>query len=617
VLAGAGAPDDRVALLCDDGPVSYGVLRAQCSRMARALQQEGFKTGCHVTVILPDGPLCVTAILGALLGGATLTLGNPRATLAELRALLAYVEPAVIITTHGLAKALHDGTRDKPIDRAQADQSTQSPTTKSARPQAPRAATPSSHLAKNAAEENAAEENAAEPIPSKAHKTESIGAASVFIPNGQRTPFDFAAWIAAQPADPWLAQTRVSDPALWLFTSGSTGAPKAAIHPHGNFLHHIEAYARGVLAMTSRDITLSVSRLHFAYATGMNLFFPLALGARAIVSEAPPTPQGLRALAAKHQPSILATVPTLTAKLLDDLEAAAAPQTESPKGHATADPRSDAAQTNAPQTHNLTAAPGDAWETARPPGTTRPPAASEWGCLRVVVSAGEALPPALFARWQAAVGVPMLDGIGAAELFHIYISNRIQTAEAGCHGALVDGFEAQICNESGTPLPDGTLGTLWVRGPTAARGYHKDPSNSVATFRHDGWVVTGDTFIRAADGRFFYQGRRDDLLKVGGIYVSPLEVEERLNRHPAVQASAVVGTPDANGLIKPVAFVETRRPSQTPSAADLQAHLRGHLAPYKLPRRFVFVAELPRNDRGKIVRKELRTRALATPEAES
>ncbi|MDX2023428.1 MAG: AMP-binding protein [Deltaproteobacteria bacterium] len=344
--------------------------------------------------------------------------------------------------------------------------------------------------------------------------------------------------------------------AFWLLTSGSTGDAKAAMHRHGDFIAHIEIYAKGVLGLTEHDRTMAVSKLHFPYATGMNLLFPLAVGGSCVLyPQRAPAPE-LLALAAKYQPTIFCTVPTMTARLL-----ALPAQEQSALAH-----------------------------------------------VRLAVTAGEALPPDLLAKWQAQHAAPLLDGIGSAEMFHVYITNRPDDVRPACLGRVVPGYETRVVGEDGADVAPGDVGLLWVRGPSAGVGYHDDPARTARVFLPGGWVVTGDMFRKTADGYHHYEGRSDDLMKVAGLYVSPLEVEAVLRQHPAIKDCAVVAHADEHGLVKPRAFVVLEPPAVDDQALfeTLAAFAREHLLGYKVPRSWVSLPELPRNDRGKVLRRRLR-----------
>ena len=348
--------------------------------------------------------------------------------------------------------------------------------------------------------------------------------------------------------------TSKDDPSAWLFTSGSTGKPKGAVHLHHDFPYNTECYAKEVLGMRADDVTIGVPKLFFGYATGTNLMFPFAVGATTVLFRERATPEKLFDLCARHRATVLTSVPTMINKMV---QAAGAPRSLAP--------------------------------------------------LRACISAGEALPPELYLRWKETFGVEILDGIGSAELFHIYISNRFGEVRPGSLGRLVPGYDARIVGADGAPVADGEIGTLWVRGDSAAICYWQAHEKSKEVLRGD-WVVSGDLFRRDADGFFYYAGRADDMLKVGGIWVSPMEVESCLLRHPHVLEAAVIGYEDDDGLVKALAYVVAKGVEPSDDLAQkLIEHCKAELAHYKAPRRVQFVDALPRSDRGKILRRELRS----------
>jgi benzoate-CoA ligase len=371
----------------------------------------------------------------------------------------------------------------------------------------------------------------------------------------------FAAECAAAPPHAPTVDTSADEPAIWIATSGSTGLPRAAVHGHGSFAFSIEAYAKGVLGLGPDDVTLSVPKLYFGYATGMSLLFPLAVGATAVLFPDRPTPERMFELVVRHRPTVLALVPTLIAKML----------------------------------------------AAEPPAEAR----RAFSCVRLATSAGEALPTPLHARWRARFGVEIVEGLGSAELFHIHVSNRPGDVRPGTLGRVVPGYEARVVRDDGGDAAEGEIGALWVRGGSAALRYEGDPERTAQVFRkkeEGGWVATSDK-VRRVDGVFSFEGRSDDMLKVGGIYVSPLEVESVLLQHPSVSECAVVGYADEAGLVKPKAVVVCRdRASDADSAlfGELDAFARERLAAFKVPRRWERLPALPRNDRGKVVRRALR-----------
>ncbi len=358
--------------------------------------------------------------------------------------------------------------------------------------------------------------------------------------------------------------TSKDDPAVWLFTSGSTGKPKAAVHFHHDFAYNTECYAKQILRIGPDDVTLAVPKLYFGYATGTNLLFPFSVGAKTVLYRDRWSPERLFDLVARHRATILTGVPTAMSRMLE------------------ADP--------------------DRRRSLQP--------------LRVVLSAGEALPEELYRRFLSAYGVEILDGIGSAELFHIYISNRLGEVRPGSLGRLVPGYQARVVRDDGTfwgrDAEVGEIGTLWVRGDSAALCYWQAHESSKKTLRGD-WVVSGDLFHRDADGYFYYDGRADDLLKLGGIFVSPLEVEGALLQHEAILEVAVVGEENAEGLVKGLAFVVLQG-GHLPSddlARSILAFGKARLAHYKVPQRVEFVSALPRSDRGKVLRRVLQGRPAA------
>jgi benzoate-CoA ligase family protein len=375
-----------------------------------------------------------------------------------------------------------------------------------------------------------------------------------------------AAWfhetLAAMPDRFESFDSHRDDVAGWLFTSGSTGHPKAAVHSHEEFAFNIETYAKRVVGYRASELTVSVPKLFFGYATGTNLMFPFAVGGATALFPGRSTPEKIFEMIERHRPTLLTSVPTMINAML------------------------------------------------QLPGA----AERDLSCLRVCLSAGEALPVELYHRWMETFGVEILDGIGSAEMFHIYISNQPGEVVPGSLGRVVEGYEARIVGADGADAAEGETGTLWIRGGSTARGYWLDREKSRHTFRGD-WCVTGDLFRRDGQGLFWYGGRADDLLKVSGIFVTPLEIEDCLYGHAAVRDVCVVGAEDDQGLTRVRAYV-TLKEGHAPGEAlalELKALAKEKLAPYKYPRWFSFVAELPRNDRGKVQRKLIREGCELTP----
>jgi len=350
------------------------------------------------------------------------------------------------------------------------------------------------------------------------------------------------------------APTMADDVAFWLYTSGSTGRFKGAVHLHADLMYTAEHYAVAVLGIREDDRVFSAAKLFFAYGLGNALTFPLRVGATAVLMAERPTPAAVRRRLVEHDPTIFYGVPTLFASLLAD------------------------------------------------------PELSTGRALRVCASAGEALPRDLGERWRARTGVDILDGIGSTEMLHIFLSNRPGEVRYGTTGKVVPGYEVKILDEHGQEAPAGVVGDLWVSGPSSAACYWNERELSRATF-HGPWTRTGDHYLCDKDGYYVYQGRSDDMLKVGGIYVSPFEVEAALISHDAVLEAAVVAHADEHDLIKPKALVvlkELGRASEA-LAEELRAHVKARLAPYKYPRWVEFVRELPKTATGKIQRFKLRS----------
>ncbi|WP_394820666.1 benzoate-CoA ligase family protein [Pendulispora albinea] len=352
------------------------------------------------------------------------------------------------------------------------------------------------------------------------------------------------------------APTTPDDVAFWFYSSGSTGAPKGAIHLHSHLMQTARLYAQGVLGIREDDIVFSAAKLFFAYGLGNSLTFPLSVGASSVLMAERPTPASVLRVLREHRPTIFCGVPTLFAAMLADA--------------------------------NVTREAGS-------------PA------LRVCTSAGEALPKHVGEKWRKRMGCDILDGIGTTEMLHIFLSNRPGEVRYGTSGRPVPGYELKVLGDDGVPAAAGEEGSLWVHGPTAAIAYWNQRDASRATF-HGPWTRTGDRYVRDAEGYFTYLGRTDDMLKVGGIWVSPFEVESALAAHEAVLEAAVVGHADADQLVKPKAFV-VLRPGVEESEAlsnELKEFVKKTLAPYKYPRWVEFVAELPRTATGKIQRFRLR-----------
>ncbi|MGL6112531.1 MAG: benzoate-CoA ligase family protein [Rubrivivax sp.] len=356
---------------------------------------------------------------------------------------------------------------------------------------------------------------------------------------------------AARPA-----ATGADDPGFWLYSSGSTGRPKGTVHSHANPYWTAELYGKGVLQLRESDVCFSAAKLFFAYGLGNALSFPMSVGATTLLMAERPSPQATfkRWLGdvAGLKPTVFFGAPTGFAGMLADAQL--------PSRGAVA--------------------------------------------LRLVSSAGEALPAELGERFKRHFGVDIIDGIGSTEMLHIYLSNRPERVRYGSTGWPVAGYAVALRGEDGASVPDGEQGELFIHGPSAALMYWGNRAKTRATFE-GGWTRSGDKYLRNADGSYTYCGRSDDMLKVGGIYVSPFEVEATLVQHPAVLEAAVIGKADGDGLVKSKAFVVLKAGASA-DEAELKAFVKERLAPYKYPRFIEFVAELPKTATGKIQRFKLR-----------
>ena len=348
--------------------------------------------------------------------------------------------------------------------------------------------------------------------------------------------------------------TKADDVALWKFTSGSTGQPKAVPLTHRNTYYNYHTFGRHILRLNQDDIVLAVPKLFFGYARDISMLYTFAEGAANVLFPERSTPERIVDLVERYKPTVLVNVPTMINAM-----------------------------------------------TRLPDANKR-----DLSSLKFCTSAGEALPKELYTRWMDTFNVQVIDCIGSCELCHVYISNRLDRNKPGSLGQLVPGYEAKIVDEKGNELPDGEEGILWVKGESQGLGYWQAYRKTHETFKGE-WVDTGDLFRRDEDGFYWYVGRSGDVLKVGGIFVAPLQIENCLLTHEAVKEVAVVGARDEQGLIKPKAFIVVNDGFEGSErlAEDLKNYVKNNLAPYKYPRWISFLIELPKDNNGKIRKKEL------------
>ena len=385
-------------------------------------------------------------------------------------------------------------------------------------------------------------------ISSSSHKPKTTSTLEDFI-NDSKTANSFI-----EPAT-----TNSMSECFWLYSSGSTGNPKGVVHPHRSMVCTSERFGKTTAGLLEDDIVFSVSKLFHSYGFGNAMTFPLWVGATIILSDDRVTPEMSFKLIEKFKPTVFFGVPTLYGQQLQEME------------------------------------------------TSKPDLSS----LRICISAGEALPNNIFRRWKEQTGTIILDGLGSTENLHIFISNRPDNLRSGTSGLPVEGYEVKLVNDQGNEIKEvNEIGTVWVKGESSAKLYWNNPDKTAETMRGE-WLNTGDMYYRDAQGFYHNAGRSDDMMKVGGLWCSPFEIENRLIEHPIVLEAAVVAKIDGDGLTKPAAFIVID-PDKEPSEEiqqKLVEHCREALAHYKYPRWFYFVQELPKTVTGKIQRFRLRDQA--------
>jgi len=518
--------ENKVCLYYEDHTYTYGETVRMSNRVGNALREVGVEIEDRVLIVLPDCPAFVWTWFGSARIGAVITMVNPLLPPEDYKYYLDYTRARVAI--------IHESQRETFAEAIKG----------------------SRYL--KAVLVVGGQEAGAGPLPDGMLTKKPV------------KTVDFGGIVNAQSDECTPADTRRDDIAIWLFTSGSTGHPKGAVHLQHDLPFNTEVFAKRTIGVNENDLTVSVPKLFFGYATGTNLLFPFAVGGATALFSERSTPEKLFQMIERHRPTILTTVPTMINLMLNSPDVAS---------------------------HDLSS-------------------------LRFCYSAGEALPVELYTRWKKAMGVEICDGIGSAEMFHIYISNRPDDVKPGSLGKVVEGYEAKVVDAEGNEVGIGEMGTLKVKGDSAALCYWNAPEKSKETFAGD-WCTTGDQFHVDDQGYFWYHGRTDDMLKVSGIFVAPAEIENCLLQHEAVLECAVVGHDGGDGLIKPKAFVVLREEIRTGSGSDrvedapqlssglaieLKEFVKSHLAVYKYPRWIEFIDSMPKNDRGKIDRKQLKAR---------
>ena len=511
--------EHKVCLYFKDQTWTYGETARLSSRAGNVLRELGAEIEDRVLIVLPDCPEFVWTWFGAARIGAVITMVNPLLPVADYKYYLDYTRARVAVIPQSLLQIFAEAAADARYLRAVLVVGDHVTRTVSLRPGDGGSC-------------------------GNASQADSL--------RYSWSSFDDAILSAPDQCSP--ANTHRDDIAIWLFTSGSTGHPKGAVHLQHDLPYNTEVYAKRTLGVRESDLTVSVPKLFFGYATGTNLLFPFAVGGATALFDERSTPEKIFEVVERYRPTILTTVPTMINSMLN-----------------------------------------------RERGVQ-----NDLSSLRFCYSAGEALPPELYSRWKERFGVEIYDGIGSAEMFHIYISNRPGDVKLGSLGRIVEGYEAKVVNADGNEVPAGEMGTLKIKGDSAALCYWNAHEKSKETFAGD-WCTTGDQFHSDEQGYYWYHGRTDAMLKVSGVFVAPAEIENCLLQHAAVLECAVIGHDSGDGLVKPKAFIVLRQgyAENEDLAGEIKEFVKAHLALYKYPRWIEFAPSLPKNDRGKIDRKEL------------
>ena len=494
--------ENKVCLYFEDRKWTYGEVARLSNQTGNALREYGVNIEDRVLMVLPDCPEFVWTWFGAARIGAVITMVNPLLPAADYEYYLDYTRAKVAVVHESLLNTFAEAAANARYLR----------------------------------------------------NVLVVGDVAGAALRGRPLWTNFEAAVSNASADCQPADTHRDDIAIWLFTSGSTGHPKGAVHLQHDLPFNTEVFAKATMGVCADDLTVSVPKLFFGYATGTNLLFPFAVGGSTALFAERSTAEKMFEVIKRYKPTILTTVPTMINSMLNV------------------------------------------------PGATP----DDLSSLRFCYSAGEALPKELYERWMNTFGVDICDGIGSAEMFHIYITNRPADIKPGSLGRIVDGYEAKIVDADNKEVATGDMGTLTIKGDSAALCYWNAHEKSKETFAGD-WCTTGDQFHVDEDGYYWYHGRTDDMLKVSGVFVAPAEIENCLLQHEAILECAVVGH-ESDGLVKPKAFVVLRESFEGGDqlADEIKQFVKTRIAVYKYPRWIEFVASLPKNDRGKIDRKQLK-----------
>ncbi len=493
----------EIAIECGEARITYGEVQQQVNRLGTALRRLGVRGEQRVLLLLHDGPEFVYAFFGAIKIGAVPVPLNTLWKAADYEHVIRDSRAAALIVSDALLPAI-------------------------------------------------------EAIPLATRR--ALGHIIVVGDGSSHAYTSYRAWVRDGEDTLDAEATHRDAPAFWLYSSGSTGAPKGCIHLQHDMMVCAQLFGQGILGIRQNDRTFSVAKLFFAYGLGNALYFPFSVGATTVLWPGPPTPSHVYAVIERHRPTVFYSVPTGYGMML---------------------------------AHS---------------------GAFDLSSVRVAVSAGEALPEALLERFRARFGIDILDGIGSTEALHMFISNRPGAIRPGSSGTVVPGYDARILDDDGLRVATGEVGNLWISGDSVCAGYWNQHEKTKDTIEGH-WLRTGDKYTLDADGYYWYAGRADDMMKVGGQWVSPIEVENAIIAHAAVLECGVVAHEDHDALVKPIAFVVLRDGIEgTPELArELQQFVRGRLAEYKRPRWVEFLPGLPKTATGKIQRFRLRELAQSTP----
>lgn len=490
---------EKTAIRCQARALTYAQVAEQVNRVGNGLRHLDIEKGQRVLLLLPDCPEFAAAYFGAIKTGAVAVPTNTALRAADYAYFLDESEADALIVHSSLYEPIEPMLSDRKRLR------------------------------------------------------------HVIVCGQPRTgTLSWDDWLAKQSAECEPAETMRDDPAFWLWTSGSTGMPKGAVHRQCDWICCCEQYARGVLGITLSDVTFSSSKLFHAYGLGNGLMFPFYAGAATVLFPGRPQAKVILEKAQETRPTLFFSVPTLYAAMLQEADQARSIDLSS---------------------------------------------------VRLAVSAAEPLPAEIYRRWKERFGIEILDGIGSTEVLHIYLSARAGNVKPGSTGQPVPGYDIRIVDRTGQDVPRGTIGDLMVRGDSTAPCYWNRPELTADRMQGD-WFFTGDKYLVDEDGFYWYAGRSDDMFRVSGQWVSPIEVEAALAEHAAVLEAAVVAYDETTGLHTPKAFVVLKdgRSGSPELIHELQDFVKQRITPYKYPRRVEFLAELPKSAAGKILRYKLRER---------